>query len=68
MSLGEKIRARRLELGLDQLDVAQRLDVAQSSVCDWEKGNMRPGRARLPEIAKVLRIPVRKITSWWLAV
>jgi len=57
-----------LELGLDQLDVAQRLDVAQSSVCDWEKGNMRPGRARLPEIAKVLRIPVRKITSWWLAV
>jgi transcriptional regulator with XRE-family HTH domain len=67
VSLGEKLKARREELGLDQLDVAQMLDVAQSSVCDWEKDRMRPQRRRLPMLAKVLRVKPARITEWWLA-
>jgi transcriptional regulator with XRE-family HTH domain len=68
MGFGEHVRARRLELGLDQLDLAQKLAVAQSSVCDWENGKMRPHRSRLPQLAKALRVPAKKVTSWWLAV
>jgi len=68
MGLGQRIKDRRLELGLDQLDVAQKLGIRQSSICDWEKGKTRPRRERLGDLAKVLRVPTKKITSWWLAI
>lgn len=32
--------ARRLELGISQYEVAERCDVAQSTISDWETGGM----------------------------
>lgn len=67
MGLPERIKTRRLELGLDQLDLAQKLGIRQSSICDWEKGKTRPRRQRLPELAKALRVATRTLTQWWMA-
>ena len=38
----EEIRSRRLELGLTQAELAQRLGVTANTVARWERGNLRP--------------------------
>lgn len=67
MGLGERIKTRRLELGLDQKDLAQRLGVGQPTLCEWERGKFRPHRTRIAVIAKALRVPTKTVTAWWLA-
>lgn len=67
MTLGERIQDRRKRLGLDQHELAKRLQVAQSSVCDWEKGNTKPRLDRLADIANVLGVRESELTKWWLA-
>src|SRR3990167_3741304 len=37
-TLGEHIKRRRLELGLEQKDVAKQLGVTTDTVLNWEKG------------------------------
>jgi transcriptional regulator with XRE-family HTH domain len=37
MAIGSRIKARREKLGLQQKDLAERLECAQSTVSDWEK-------------------------------
>ncbi|MBK8609387.1 MAG: helix-turn-helix transcriptional regulator [Chitinophagaceae bacterium] len=41
-TLGEKILRKRLELGLTQLEVAQKLGLNDQTVCRWEKGENNP--------------------------
>lgn len=42
MTLGQRLRERRRELGLTQEEVAARLGVAQQTVGRWEAGASRP--------------------------
>jgi len=67
MGLGEKLRARREGLGLEQLEIAQRVGVVPSCVSEWESGRMRPKRHRLPALAKALRVSASRLTQWWMA-
>ena len=57
MKLGEYLKKRRLELGLDQKDVASACDVSEATVSRWESGeigNMR--RDKIAALANVLKI------------
>lgn len=38
MNIGEQIKARRIEIGMTQQDMADRLAVSRSAVSNWETG------------------------------
>jgi transcriptional regulator with XRE-family HTH domain len=52
--IGETVKIRREELGLDQLELGQRVGVGQQTVSRWERGLAVPKLHRLPELAQVL--------------
>jgi DNA-binding transcriptional regulator YiaG len=48
ITLGEKIRKRRIELGLFQKELALMLEVTEDTLRNWEKDRCQPnGRVRL---------------------
>lgn len=50
----QKIKVLREEKGLTQTYLAEKLGVAQASVCQWELGITRPGVDKLPKLAQLL--------------
>ena len=54
MNVGETIRARRQALGITQADMAARLGVAPSMVCQIERGSKAPSLPLAAEIARLL--------------
>ena len=54
VTLGDHIRRRRLELGLRQRDVAERLGSRLSTVLCWEKGTRHPTDRYLPALIRFL--------------
>jgi transcriptional regulator with XRE-family HTH domain len=53
-TIGERIRKRRLELGLTQKEVAKQLGHCWTAVLNWEKGKRQPGIASIPAIIAFL--------------
>jgi transcriptional regulator with XRE-family HTH domain len=62
-TLGERFRARRLELGLTQQALGVRLAVAASMICRWERNQGRPSPATLTRLARALRCRVGDLTA-----
>lgn len=58
MSLAENIRARRQELKLSQVYVADRLGVSRQAVSKWESGRSEPTASNLVDLAELLEISV----------
>ena len=58
IQVGEAIRAYRLIAGMSQQALADRLDVSVQQVQKYEKGTNRVGAGRLPQIAKILNVPI----------
>lgn len=56
--IGNRVRARRLELGLSQADLADTLGVSFQQVQKYEKGRNRIGAGRLAIIARALKTDV----------
>lgn len=54
MSIGENIKHRRMERGLSQAEMAQRIGVGQSMVAQIERGTKIPSMVLGMEIAKTL--------------
>lgn len=54
--IGETIKIRREELGLDQLELGRRVGVGQQTVSRWETGLAVPKANRLPVLAQVLAL------------
>jgi len=52
--LGDHIRARRLDLGLLQKDVAGIIGVTTDTITNWEKGRNQPMHRRYLKINKFL--------------
>lgn len=52
--LAQRIRARRLELGLTQVQVAQATGIAQCDISRYESGAHRPMRRNLVRLAGAL--------------
>lgn len=53
--MGERIRKRREEIGLSQAGLARLLDIAQTQVNRYERGERVPRGPRLQKIARILR-------------
>jgi DNA-binding transcriptional regulator YiaG len=54
ITIGERLRARRLDLGLFQKDVAVLLGVTEDSVCYWEKGRVKPSNRLLLKVIQFI--------------
>lgn len=63
MSIGDQIRAARLEQGLDQRDLAARTGVSQSQICHIEAGKRVPSVRLLVRIALILRASVDRLLA-----
>ena len=53
-TLGDHLSKRRLDLGLLQNEVAERLGVDESTVCNWEKNRHAPSARSMPEMLTFL--------------
>jgi len=53
-TLGDRLRARRLDLGLNQKDVAALIGVTEDTICYWENGRVEPSRQLMPKILEFL--------------
>ena len=61
--IGLLLRQRRLELGLSQAGLAAKLGLTFQQVQKYEKGVNQLAVARLLQICKVLRVPVRYVVG-----
>ena len=58
LEIGEKIKRRRVSLGLTQEELAARLNIVRQTVSKWEKGLSVPDAELLTRLAEVLEVPV----------
>lgn len=56
--IGRRVRDRRLELGLSQVDLARRLGVTYQQVQKYERGTNRIAADRLHGLAQILDVPI----------
>jgi DNA-binding XRE family transcriptional regulator len=52
--VGANIQKRRIELGMDEIQVATLIDVSPETVASWEKGNIVPLRKYTPKLTEFL--------------
>lgn len=62
-SIGARIRIARKQIGLSQVDLANRLGVSQPTVANWETGVHDPRQLMLAKIAAALDITVAWLAS-----
>lgn len=58
---GTRLRQLRLEVGLSQEQLAERLDVSTETVSNLERGVHAPNFFRLEPLARSLDIPVHEL-------
>ena len=67
-TLGDQIRARRMDLGLLEKQVAEILGASETSVFNWERNATKPGIRCLPRIYDFLDFcpwrPTRNFGEW----
>ncbi|HEN6000155.1 TPA: helix-turn-helix transcriptional regulator [Streptococcus agalactiae] len=56
MYQADKLKARREELGLKQIDVAERLGISKQSYFAWEKGKSKPTKKNLEKLEQLLKV------------
>ena len=56
--LGKKIKLARIELDMNQTDLAKKIGVKQKSISRYETGLSMPSIETLMKISKVLKKPV----------
>lgn len=56
--VGNRVRARRLEIDMTQEQLAEKLGLTFQQVQKYEKGTNRIGSSRLAQISAALRVPV----------
>lgn len=61
MTLGRKIKERRLEKGLTQTEYGKKFGVGKSNISKWEKGINKPNNKRLKLIADDMNITVTEL-------
>ena len=55
-TLGEKLRVRRLEMGLTQLEMAEKLGISKFKLGHWERGYAQPTEAQRLSLITISRI------------
>lgn len=63
MSIGTNIKEKRLELGMTQKELAERVSVDQSMICQIERGTKAPSLPLGIEIAAALKCRIEDLVS-----
>lgn len=63
MKIGLKIKELRKERGMTREQVAQRLNVSQREVLNWEKGKAQPDRSLVPELLSLFEVSEHELFS-----
>src|SRR3954470_5370752 len=58
VDVGKRVRSRRVECGLSQTELANKIGVTFQQVQKYEKGVNRIGASRLQRIAEALEVPI----------
>jgi transcriptional regulator with XRE-family HTH domain len=58
-SVGDRLRQRRREIGLSQVELGVQLKLTPQQILKYERGTNRIGAGRLFEMAQILRVPIR---------
>ena len=58
MSIGDKIKALRMQKGITQTELANAVCVTTQAVSKWEKGKTLPDIENLPRIAEFFGITI----------
>ncbi|MDD7352111.1 MAG: helix-turn-helix transcriptional regulator [Peptoniphilaceae bacterium] len=54
----ERFKSRRLQLGLNQRELSEKLNIKRTTITNYEKGNIMPVADKLPEIANILNVSI----------
>ena len=54
----KRVKELRVENGITQKQLAEKLHTTNSAVCDWEKGRSQPDLQMLANIAKLFDVSV----------
>ncbi len=54
--LGNKISRKRKDLGMTQIEFAEKLNVTRQTVSRWEAGTVLPDIDKIPDIASMLEV------------
>lgn len=58
MNYSDKIRNLRIQRGLTQMEMAERLGTSQSAITSWECGRREPDFATLRKLANFFNVPL----------
>lgn len=61
MKFGENFKKLRLQCNLSQKQVAQKLNINQSNISDWENDISRPDYEKLIELAKIYDVTLYEL-------
>lgn len=61
MWLPNRIKELRVGAGMTQAELAKKVNVDQSSLSHWEKGDTRPSRKYIPVLAGALGVAVEEL-------
>lgn len=62
-TIGNRIKERRKELNLTQLDIKSRVGISSGNISDIERGNRLPAASTLVQLAEVLECSVDYILT-----
>ncbi|HAH05682.1 MAG TPA: hypothetical protein DCM05_04010 [Elusimicrobia bacterium] len=62
-TLDERIRSLRMKQGLKQNELARRLRVCKTAVCQWEMGQTKPRPEHLERLAGILGVTRNRLVS-----
>ena len=58
MEFSERLKELRRQVGLTQVEVAEKLGISQPAYASWERGVKKPTQENLVKIAQVLNVSV----------
>ena len=59
-----KLEAKRLAAGISVTDMAKRIGVTSSAICQWEQGQTFPQAKQVPAIAEAYGVDVDSLAEW----
>jgi transcriptional regulator with XRE-family HTH domain len=60
-SIGERIKNVRIEKGISQSELAEKIHISASTLCRWEKGLVEPSFESIHDISTALNISIESI-------
>jgi len=58
-TLGDRLRATRLDLGLLQKELATMLGVTEDTICYWENNRVKPSRRLMGNVREFLGLSLK---------